>query len=515
MTIILNIIIFVLILGVIITIHELGHFYFAKKAGVLCHEFSFGMGPLIYKRKKGETQYSIRAIPIGGYVAMAGEQDTNAIIKSKAKIKLLLNNNNLVEKIILRDQKNNFKDLKLVEVVKADLLGTNNDMYVEVIDEDGFTNKYFLKEDGFLYDNGRELQFSPYKRCLDSKSPKEVSKTLLAGPFSNFILGFLILVIAGFFVGKPNLDSSVIGEAVSGYPAYTAGIRDGDIITSINDQEVESWYDLSSYLSTSTVADGALITYERDNVSYSTIVYPKVYIYSLGISNKLGTSKVIIDSVSGTIAEAQGLVAGDEIISVNQTNITSWEQLMTIMEENTTGDLMTFVVRRNQEEITLSNIDPYSIEIMNNQNVPIADKIIGVNVSTKFNLLYSLEYSFKKFAEDFTSIFDTIRLLVTSDEVGVTNLSGPVGIYSMTSAYISAGFASLMNWTAFLSINIGILNLLPIPALDGGQLMFVIIESIIKKKLPRALKNNINNFVYLLLMVFMIFITFNDILRFF
>lgn len=515
MTLIINIIIFVLILGLIITIHELGHFYFAKKAGVLCHEFSFGMGPLLYKRKRGETQYSIRAIPIGGYVAMAGEQDTDTILKKGVAVKLLINDNNLVEKIILRDQKQRFNNLDEVKVLKADLLGRNSDMYIETIDDDGVINKYTLKKDGFLYDNGKELQFSPYDRCLDGKSHKEVAKTLLAGPLSNFVLGFLILIIVGFFVGKPNLDSSVVGESVEGYPAYVSGIRSGDEIIGINGQPVNNWYDLSNYLDDSSTSDGVLVTYDRAGDSYDVMVYPKVYIYSIGISNKLGSSKVIIDEVSGTIAEEQGLQEGDEIISVDQTPISSWEQLMMIMEKNTAGDLMTFTIKRDQETITIDDINPYSIEIMNNQNVPIAKKIIGINASTEFNLLYSIKYSFAKFAEDFTSIFDTLRLLITSDEVGVSNLSGPVGIYSMTSAYISAGIISLLNWIAFLSINVGILNLLPIPALDGGQLLFVIIESITRKELSRSLKSNINNFVYLLLMVFMIYITFNDILRFF
>ncbi|MGD9964830.1 MAG: site-2 protease family protein, partial [Candidatus Izemoplasmatales bacterium] len=111
-----NLFLFLIVLGLVICIHELGHLYFAKKAGILCHEFSFGMGPKLWSKKKGETTYSIRAIPFGGFVSMSGEELEEELVKIGDKVRLQFNPDGQVEKIILNEKNSKYKDLLAVTV---------------------------------------------------------------------------------------------------------------------------------------------------------------------------------------------------------------------------------------------------------------------------------------------------------------------------------------------------------------------------------------------------------------
>ena len=134
--VLLGIIVFIFVMGLLVLVHEGGHFLMAKKAGILCYEFSIGMGPVIYQKKKGETVYSIRAFPIGGYVSMAGEEVEDDVLKGFKRVRLVKNDNNQVIKIIANLENKKYKDLEVVELVKYDLIGTKNvledELFIEV-----------------------------------------------------------------------------------------------------------------------------------------------------------------------------------------------------------------------------------------------------------------------------------------------------------------------------------------------------------------------------------------------
>jgi regulator of sigma E protease len=217
--VILSILAFVIILGIIISIHEFGHFYFARKAGILCHEFSIGFGPIIYRHQFGETLFCIRAIPIGGFVSMADGELTSNLIKVGDEIGLNTENE-LVSEIIL-DEKRECEIRG--EVVSFDFYGKNdNPLYVtlNVSNEE----KYFeVKRDAFyVFEKNQRLQIEPYERSFDSKSVLQRFLTLFAGPMMNFVLAIFIYIIVAFASGVPNTKSNVIGEVESDYPAAVA-----------------------------------------------------------------------------------------------------------------------------------------------------------------------------------------------------------------------------------------------------------------------------------------------------
>ena len=151
--VILGIIVFVIVLGVIVLIHEAGHFLIAKKSGILCHEFSIGMGPLIWQTKKGETMFSIRAILFGGYVAMAGEEVEFDVLKDVKRVKVILEKNR-VAKIIINLDNPKYKDLPVYNLLSYDLSGTleghSDELYLELESESGEINKYIVNRDAMM-----------------------------------------------------------------------------------------------------------------------------------------------------------------------------------------------------------------------------------------------------------------------------------------------------------------------------------------------------------------------------
>lgn len=207
---IVDLIVFVLVLGVIILIHEAGHFYFAKKAGILCHEFAIGMGPAIYQKRKGETIYSIRSIPIGGFVSMAGESINDALIKKEQVIGIKLNTQGQIYQINLSDTVQS----DIIGIVKSfDLYGKDfNPLFIE-IDVDGNQTTYTVLRDAtYRFSEKKEMWITPSEKSFESKTLWQRFLVIFAGPMMNFILALVLFLIVGFFVFKPNLDSSVVDQ---------------------------------------------------------------------------------------------------------------------------------------------------------------------------------------------------------------------------------------------------------------------------------------------------------------
>ena len=166
--VLVSIIAFVLIIGIIITVHELGHLIVAKKAGILCHEFSIGMGPVIYKHQFGETTFCIRAIPIGGFVSMAGEEPLDDLIKNEDSIGLNLDENGNCYEIVLDAKRDAHVRGKVLNI---DLVGkTGENLYI-TLDVDGEEKYYVVNNDAiYIFEKDKRMQIAPYDRTIDSKN---------------------------------------------------------------------------------------------------------------------------------------------------------------------------------------------------------------------------------------------------------------------------------------------------------------------------------------------------------
>jgi len=563
-----NIILFLIVLGVIICVHELGHLYFAKKAGILCHEFSFGMGPRLWSIKKGETIYSIRAIPFGGFVSMSGEELEEEIVKIGDRVRLEFDNDNVVKNIIINPDNPKYTDLIEVTVETIDLKS----------DKNLFINQYSVKQDAMYIFDKREMQIAPLNRRFASKSKWQRFITTFGGPMMNFILAFVVYLIIAFAVGVPNMSSTVVSEVSENGPAYNV-LLDGDKIVSINGVNVDSWNGETNSVSSELdkTIDGYIIVVER-NGQLVTLeeIKPLLLFYNLGFQASLDSDELIVKSPID-LFERSELLPGDKILSIEDIQMNTWEDIIAFVENNKEGseskeDLYKITVYRQTisaysgfvssiteqggyyfveinptgdfdnvtykiggtEELLVSvgsqitqgdalggggNYDfefvLYGEKVLEAVGVTPYNSVIGIEATNHFSFFGSIGSAFTMLINAGTSIFGTLGLLFTSNLVGVSDLSGFVGIFSLTSQAASAGIITLLSFVGFLSVNLGIVNLLPIPALDGGRIVFIGYEAIFRKKPNQKVENWLHTIVFFLLMALMLYVTYNDILKLF
>ncbi len=540
--VLLSIVAFILILGAIIIIHEGGHFFFAKRAGILCHEFSIGMGPVIYKKQFGETAFCIRAIPIGGFVSMAGEDVADDMIKPGATIGVNVEDDVITE-IILDDNRDCFLR---GEVESLDLKGLGDDPLFITIN-DGFQSHYYtVKRDAFyVFEKNKRLQITPYDRTFDSKSLWNRFLTIVAGPVMNLILAMFIYIIVAMATGVPNLESNQVGSIQAHFPSD--GILEvNDRITHVNGAPTNTWEEFSKELSKLYNDNQTTInlTIDRNGEIKEVSMEAITYIASIGISNIqaknmlpievpgfTGVKGLELGNLAVRYKDKEGdLKYGDIITKVKIGNndpvaIEAWGQLAGMFRELNIADVK-FEYYSLKDDNTYKlvelndckTIEPYTNEVLENQRIEKIQQKLGVSPVYHFDFFGSLGQSFKMFWSDFTLIFRTLKLLIAPSDVrqvGVKDMSSFVGIFGMVQQYIMAGFIPLLAFTALLSVNIGVMNLLPIPALDGGRLMFLLYELITRRKPSKKVEATLNNVFFILLMIFFLYVTFNDILRLF
>ncbi|MCF7927128.1 MAG: RIP metalloprotease RseP [Candidatus Izimaplasma sp.] len=512
MSVIISILVFLLSLSVVIILHELGHFVMARRAGILCHEFSLGMGPVLYSKKKGETTYSIRAIPIGGYVMMAGEEIEDDLVTVGKTVRLRFDADENVSKIILDTENPDYENDLKVTIDKVDLKGKN--------DTNLYINDYTVNRDAFYVMKKREMQIAPYDRGFNGKNVWQRFGTIFGGPFMNFLLAFLVFIVVNLMVGFPDFSTATLGSVGETYDSSNY-LEPGDQITRINDTPISDWEDISSVLNESIQTTPLTIEYIHDNsVRKTADIIPVIYFYNLGFhSDETTINDVILgDVTTDSKAYKAGFETGDHIVSVNGTDVASWDALIDIVKQNTDAQPMTFVVERAGNNYPIE-ITPYKNTFLETQDIESIDSLIGIGPEMNFSFIKSIRGGAVSVKSSATMIFTTIGLLFDSEDagegIGVDDLAGPVGIYEITSRALSAGLVSLLGWIGLLSVNLGVINLLPIPALDGGRLVFLGYEAITSKKPNKRIENTLHYVMYLALMGLFVFITFNDILRLF
>lgn len=520
MDFIIGILAFIFVLGIIILVHEGGHFIYARRANILCREFAFGMGPILFKKKKGETLYTIRAFPIGGFCAIAGEELEYDPLKDREKIRLEIIDG-VVKKIYLDDDKKIFDNIPEFNLLNYDIFDANETgkLYIDVNDGEQ-TYRYSVDPQAMFVFGKQEIQIAPYNRTLGSKSKRARAMVMFGGPLMNFLLALLVFFIAGFIGGFPVYNSAKINSA------NIEGLQKGDVVTELTSgtlsMEIKSWNDISSFMDQyrdEYPTPQIIINYTRDGKADYVVVTPTVAIYSISlISDNTKTGVVIGKLDSQSKAAKAGLEEGQTIITINNQAVTNWKQVIDVFENNVLGSPVTMEVEKAGVTKNITVV-PYSKEVMDTQKtldgtqIPMTNVMIGISPSRRLDIGKSLVYSGKQTLSSTLLIFDTIKLLATSDEVGLNNLSGFVGIFDYTSAIATQGLVQLLNWTGMLSVNIGLLNLLPIPALDGGRLLFLGYEAITKKKPNQKVETALITITMFLLFGLMIYVTYNDILR--
>ncbi len=524
--IILGILVFAIVMTVLVTVHEGGHFLMAKKAGILCHEFSIGMGPLIYQKKKGETVYSIRALPIGGYVSMAGEEVEDNVLKDVKKVRLVISKDNRVEKIIINLDNPKYKDLPVYEIVNYDLIGTkealDDELYITVKLDD-VEIKYVVNRDCLVnFEKKTEIQIAPYDRNFVNKPWLNRFLSVVSGPLMNIVLALVIFFIIGLIGGYANTNDTVIGE-VTAVEGSNNTIEVNDRLTHINGTPLTDWESISEALAKVNLDTTPQITVGIEGKD-DIVINPSSFVYSIEMAFKVdGTTKPIVGSYSSnndmTKAYKAGLRAGDIITKIEAkdkllaTNVTK-QSIIDFFnsEELKEGQNVTITYLRDGKE-QICEIEVYSETLLDTQGIPATKLQLGIVCANEFNLGKLLYMPFLQTADSFTMIFKTLGALFSDSSVGVDDLSGPVGIFNLLKNATKEGIMTILSWTAILSVNIGFMNLLPLPALDGGRIAFMLYEGVTRKKPNPKVENIIHTIGFLLLMGLMLFVSFNDVLR--
>lgn len=415
---------FALVFGVIVIIHEFGHYYFAKKAGILVREFSIGFGPKLFNYRKNETTYTIRLLPLGGYVMMAGYEEEEDL-RPGMQVTLLLDEQDRVTKI---DTTNEVQDINSIplEVTDFDL---ENDLFIEG-SIDNNTNEYErfeVNRDALVAKpNGIDLQIAPADRRFQNAKLSHRILTNFAGPLNNFILAILSFIIIAFIQGGVPVDEAVIGEVQQGSPVSETMIEEGDQVVSINGEAVESWTDMTA-----------------------------------------------------------------------------------VIQQNPEEEL-TFEVEKDQGEVVEETVVPEAQEVQGNTIGQ-----IGVRVAFDDSITAKIASGFTRTWGIIAGIFSVLATIFTGGFT-IDNLGGPVAIFATTEAVVSTGgLIGVFDFLAMLSANLGIMNLLPIPGLDGGKLVLNFVEGIRGKPVSEETEGIITLVGAGLLLLLVIFVTWNDIQRFF
>ncbi|WP_172369690.1 RIP metalloprotease RseP [Sporosarcina jiandibaonis] len=416
-----TVIAFVIVFGSLVFFHELGHFLFAKKAGIMVREFAIGFGPKIIGITKGETIYTIRLLPFGGYVRMAGEDFDTVELQPGYRVGVHIGDSGEVEKIYLNHNVAN-PNILFLETESSDF---DKELFIEGYDEDGELVRYNISRTAVIIEKGQKTLIAPYDRQFESKSVGSRTMTIFAGPLFNFILAFFIFVAIGLLQGVPTMEP-IITEVQETGSAYDAGMKNGDLIKKVNDKE-----------------------------------------------------------------------------------ITTWTEFAEIIQESP-GKTLSFIVERNDSLVELQVV-PDTLEEAGREFGQ-----IGVLYSSPIekNALKAVSFGADQTWSWFKKILELLGMLVTG-KFTIDALSGPVGIYKATEEVAKYGVYNLMNWAAILSINLGIMNLLPLPALDGGRLLFFLFEAIRGKPVDKQKEGMVHFVGIILLMLLMLVVTWNDIQRFF
>ena len=520
--IVLYILLFILILAIVVGFHEYGHYFFAKRAGILVTEFAFGMGPKLVSKKKGETYWSIRAIPIGGFCAMSGEEeDGTELVKVGDEVKLVLDESGKVSKIIMKTDNPDYSDLETITVESIELFG--KDMSPLTL------NEYEVNRDAVLvYSKKEELQIAPEERRFSSKTVWQRFLVVLGGPLNNILLAFVVFLLLGFITGVASNDP-IIGDVSKSSGAELAGLSKNDKIIKIGSYEIESNEDIHEAVY-GTNSRALEITYERKGSTNTKTVYAQYYLQNIGISSSLSyddmdklyitvESKNALIGTNKTRAKQNGLLEnGDEITAYSYNGedfieLTSWEQFYNVADEIDGGTIQFKYNRGDLTDQVSGTYEVYSDDLLKSQGYESVVKQIGISAKTTIKFFPCVLNGLKSFWKAATIIFSTLGKLLTSKEVGVNDLGGFITILNQTASYASGGFASLLYWIGLLSINLGIINLLPIPALDGGRIVFLLVEKITGKKINPKVEAWIINIVFWLLLAFMGYILIQDVIR--
>ena len=360
-----------------------------------------------------------------------------------------------------------------------------------------------------------EDEENPAPNAFGNKKAWQRFLVIAAGPCFNFILAFICSL---FFIGAGGVNKPVVYSVAK--EAAEAGIQKGDTVRSINGKKITLGREIPLYLFNHPLEGTAEVVIERDGELLTKTLNTHREGWRMGITYMADETGCKLSSISeGSAAESAGLKAGDVLVSINGTKIESGKQLSAYFEENPMdGSLLKLVIVRDGSEMSFSFLPShYETEELGFDAEYYYDDVEPIGF---FGLV---RYSAKEVIYWIRYTLMSLRMLI-SGQVGVQDLSGPVGIVDTIGQAVEEGEKSggfkdaalnVLMLMILLNANLGLMNLLPIPALDGGRLLFILIELVTGKRVPEKFEGLVHLIGFILLMALMVFVLFNDVLRLF
>ncbi len=446
------IIYFAITIGILVFIHEFGHFAAAKLSGMRADVFAIGFGKRLFGYNKksgfsfgelpkdfdgeGHTDYRLSLLPLGGYVKIAG-----------------------------------------------------------MVDESGDVSF-------------AEKEPQPYE--FRAKPVWAKIFVITAGVFMNLMLAWLIFWGANFFQGKPITPTTTIAYVEDGSPASLAGFVTGDKILSVNGKKLNNWEDVRAEIFINTLGENINVKVLRDGKEQNLLVERKLipddetqamFLVPEGVKPAIG--EVVKDSP----AEKAGIKAGDILLSLNGVSLYSAKQTTEIISANPEKE-MQLVVQRDKKEVNIAVTPGEDAKI----GVAIGPVFMGESKMRKYGAFESVYYGWKDIEKMTALTFSMIGKVFTGDVEFKKAFGGPIKIAQIAAKSADSGISNFLYFLALLSLSLAILNIMPFPVLDGGHLVMIIVEAVIKREIPIKIKMAIQNTGLVLLLLLMAFIIYNDII---
>ena len=446
------IIYFAITIGILVFIHEFGHFAAAKLSGMRADVFAIGFGKRLFGYNKksgfsfgelpkdfdgeGHTDYRLSLLPLGGYVKIAG-----------------------------------------------------------MVDESGDVSF-------------AEKEPQPYE--FRAKPVWAKIFVITAGVFMNLMLAWAIFWGANFFQGKPITPTTTIAYVEDGSPASLAGFVTGDKILSVNGKKLSNWEDLRAEILINTLGEDINVKVLRGGVEQNLLVERKLipddetqtmFLVPEGVKPAIG--EVVKDSP----AEKAGIKTGDILLSLNGVSLYSAKQTTEIISANPKKELQ-LVVQRDKKEVNISVTPGEDAKI----GVAIGPVFMGESQMRTYGAFESVYYGWKDIEKMTALTFSMIGKVFTGDVEFKKAFGGPIKIAQIAAKSADSGISNFLYFLALLSLSLAILNIMPFPVLDGGHLVMIIVEAVIKREIPIKIKMAIQNTGLVLLLLLMAFIIYNDII---
>ncbi len=539
MSYLLTVIAFVVIFSILILVHEFGHFIMAKRAGIKVEEFGFGLPPRMWGKKKGETIYSLNWIPFGGFVRMLGEDQVDPkMLKSKRSFAAQPMRARVL--VIVAGVVMNFLLAWVLMFVgftvgmqpllgPDDVLTAVNDgqivldqgVKVKSVEEGSLAGLAGFKADDIIYSiNGNKIDGINLGEI--TKDPSKSFGVIRNGAPLN-------LQISGNDVLKDTPQKLGLGFYDFGdFPrvrifdlrpntvAYQAGLRSEDVLLSVNGQQI---FGIPQYESLIRGVAKLEYTVFRDGLVQQVIV------------ERTKARQVII---SGIIPDSPAYKAGlknqDVILTINGKQMTDSQEIVDYIQAHNNEQLAYMIDRGGTQlfyEIKseggpvgimlselMSYVDGQGISLYNTDQVASIREIKNVQYPVHVAIYKSLGETWKMSVTTAKMFTGFVAGLVSRGEVPAT-VSGPIGIAQMTHVFVQEGFIPLLRFVAVLSLSLAVINILPFPALDGGRLLFIVIELLVGRRVNQRWENYIHVFGYFLIMALILVVTYSDIMKFF